>query len=372
VTVGYEDVYTNYEGSTNESYTIAGVILTSPDGAAWTSQDSGAAALLKGVAGGNNVFVAVGDEDVIVTSSDGVNWTNRGAITTDTNSPLPGPDLLAVAFGSNQFVAVGYDVYGGASPILTSADGVSWTSRSSNTSNSLSAVTWGGNQFVAVGDAGEILSSPDGVGWTSRFSETNANLSAVAYGSNMFVAVGYKEVYTYTNSDEGGTNVGYTITTIDEIILTSPNGATWTAHSSTNDFNSIAWGGNEFAATSLNGAISTSPDGINWTNRVPGNGIALLGATFGESTFVVVGDSGSILQSAVLATPALGLPNMVPSGGARLTITGKPGRPYSIEASTDLLHWVNLTNVTLRTPSGTFVDPSVAGYSHRFYRIIPK
>ena len=75
----------------------------------------------------------------------GTTWTSR-------NSGTP---LYAVTYGNNTFVAVG--AYG---TILTSTDGVSWTQRTSPTSNHLRAVTYGNNTFVAVGDYGTILTSP--------------------------------------------------------------------------------------------------------------------------------------------------------------------------------------------------------------------
>jgi hypothetical protein len=55
--------------------------------------------------------------------------------------------------------------------------------------NPLRGVSYGNNTFVAVGDAGTVISSPDGVTWTSRNSGTS-NLQGVSYGNNTFVAVG--------------------------------------------------------------------------------------------------------------------------------------------------------------------------------------
>ena len=54
-------------------------ILTSPDGANWTSRISGATYGLDGVAWSDtlSLFVAVGDNGTILTSPDGVTWTSR-------------------------------------------------------------------------------------------------------------------------------------------------------------------------------------------------------------------------------------------------------------------------------------------------------
>jgi hypothetical protein len=74
--------------------------------------------------------------------------------------------------------------------ILTSPDGVSWTVRTSGTSNLLFGVAYGNGLFVAVGMSGTILTSPDGVNWTARTSGTSNSLRGVTYGNGLFVAVG--------------------------------------------------------------------------------------------------------------------------------------------------------------------------------------
>jgi hypothetical protein len=52
-------------------------------------------------------------------------------------------------------VSVGW---GGA--ILTSRNGISWTSQSVSGSASLNSVAWSGSRLVVVGDGGTILLSP--------------------------------------------------------------------------------------------------------------------------------------------------------------------------------------------------------------------
>jgi hypothetical protein len=92
---------------------------------------------------------------------------------------------VGVTYGNGLFVAVGK--YG---TILTSPDGVTWTARTSGTSDYLRSVTYGNGLFVAVGEYGTILTSPDGVTWTAQTSGTGNDLNGVAYGNGLFVAVG--------------------------------------------------------------------------------------------------------------------------------------------------------------------------------------
>ena len=79
-------------------------------------------------------------------------------------------DLIAVAYGTGQYVAVG-----GRGIILSSPDGTSWTQRTSGTTNSLRSIVYGGGQFVAVGGDEHdpnrkaiVVTSKDGLSWSLR------------------------------------------------------------------------------------------------------------------------------------------------------------------------------------------------------------
>ena len=63
-------------------------------------------------------------------------------------------------------VELKYVAVGGSGTILTSSDGISWTSRTSGISNSFYGVTYANSTFVAVGDSGTIITSSDGTSWT--------------------------------------------------------------------------------------------------------------------------------------------------------------------------------------------------------------
>jgi photosystem II stability/assembly factor-like uncharacterized protein len=106
------------------------------------------------------------------------NWHAR-------TSPAAGVPLVGITYGNSTFVAVGE-----SGTILTSPDGVTWTSRNSGTTNSLWGITYANNKFVAVGEAGAILTSPDGLTWTSQNSGTTDDLNGVTYAVTAFIAVG--------------------------------------------------------------------------------------------------------------------------------------------------------------------------------------
>ena len=205
-------------------------------------------------------FVAVGQGGAIfISNDDGKTWALPA-------TPLPGftTDLYAVAgYAANQnnpgnpamrWVAVGA---GGAS--VYSLDGYTWAvgnpfnfSSPANPSNyALRSLTRVAGTFFAVGDAGTILSSTDGITWTSHTSGTPNNLNGVTHGS-IYVAVG-----------DSGT------------ILTSVDGNTWAAKTSvtSNSLRQVTSYGSIIVAVGDSGTIVTSIDnGTNWVlTTLPGS-----------------------------------------------------------------------------------------------------
>jgi photosystem II stability/assembly factor-like uncharacterized protein len=71
--------------------------------------------------------------------------------------------LFAVTWGDQQFVAVGED-----GTILTSTDARSWTRQTAASAEILRGVTWAKQQYVAVGNNGTILTSADARSWTPQ------------------------------------------------------------------------------------------------------------------------------------------------------------------------------------------------------------
>ncbi|MEN6460939.1 MAG: X2-like carbohydrate binding domain-containing protein [Syntrophomonas sp.] len=245
----------------------SGTIVTSTDYNSWNLQNSGTSKNLFGIIYTGNQFVAVGDNGTILTSPDGCAWTTQSSGTTDV--------LWGVAWNGNVLVAVG-----GNGTILTSANGTNWTKQTFGT-EFLKDVIWGGNQFVAVGVRGMMLTSPDGSTWTQVNPGTSQWLSGITCNGSQFVVVG----------DSG-------------IVLTSPNGNTWTPQNSTITYQclqDVTWNGEQFIAVGTFGVILTSIDGCTWTQQKVGS--ELRGVATNGTQVLVVGDSGSILQSQIASVP---------------------------------------------------------------------
>ena len=104
--------------------------------------------------------------------------------------------------------------------------------------------------------------------------------------------------------------------------------------------------------------------------------LQLTGLTLSESgtySVVVHNSYGSTNSSATLAVyltnpPTLSALKIQTGGAASGVVKGLAGRA-TIEASTDLLYWVNLTNIILTNLTAPFTDPSATNYSQRFYRV---
>jgi hypothetical protein len=219
---------------------------------------------LESITYGNSQYVTVGDYGTILTSGDGMIWTSRDTGTANT--------LYSIIYANSQYVAVGT-----AGTIRTSGDGITWTSRTGIT-GTLRSITFGNSQYVVAGSNGAILTSGDGITWTSRTSGTSNQINSITYGNSQYVAV-----------NSAGN------------ILTSGDGITWTSTTSgyTKNLHSIIYDNSQFVVVGdWPSAILTSSDGITWTNRDPGNLNVLYSITRGNSQYVAVGDGGIIQTSA--------------------------------------------------------------------------
>ncbi|HXU04986.1 MAG TPA: hypothetical protein VN903_28695 [Polyangia bacterium] len=168
-------------GYGNGLYLVAGIttapayyLETSPDGITWTSRTTSfGTSVIRGIAYGAGVYVAVAQDGKLESSADGITWTAR-------TSGFGTDDIIGVVFALGLFVIVGAN-----GKIATSPDGITWTMRTSGTTQGLSGVTYG-QQFVACGGLGVILTSPDGLAWTTRDSGTTISLYGAAYGDGRY------------------------------------------------------------------------------------------------------------------------------------------------------------------------------------------
>jgi hypothetical protein len=173
--------------------------------------------------------------------------------------------------------------------LYTSADLLSWTPRTTGTTNDLQSVVVLANKLVVTGANGTVLYSPDGIDYTCTNLGTTNWLVAVTASSNLVVAVGDNAA-----------------------IYTSPDGATWTKQGKPPGVGSdwlqgTAYGGGVFVAVGDNGYVATSSNGVSWTKRTAAASGDLTGVTwvdtpkgvgsFSTPEFIAVSDAGEVIVS---------------------------------------------------------------------------
>ena len=233
--------------------------------------------------------------------------------------------------------------------IMMSPDGsVDWTQTGPGPEGDLgwSDVVWSGTQFVVVGYSG-VMTSPDGVTWTTQTTvDPSSHWYSIAWSGELFVAGG----------GDGGSSTIYSI-------MTSPDGITWTNQPAPNPVDvwlGIAWSGTLFVAVSDNGGVATSPDGITWTQRATASPYtSWYAVTWSEerSLFVAVGGYGGVNNDVMTSPDGIAWTNRtypLPSGvpwylwyavtyGNGIFVA--VGRPDGVMTSPDGITWTNRTSI---------------------------
>ncbi|MDP1688979.1 MAG: tail fiber domain-containing protein [bacterium] len=296
----------------------------------WTSRTTPNNGSWNSVTYGNGLFVAVangssaGNFNHVMTSPDGVNWTNR--VTPANNN------WKSVAFGKSGssgatpnglFVAVSSN--GVDNRVMTSPDGIIWTTRATTTAGTWQSVTYGNDLFVAVGATSNnnIMTSSDGGitdPWTNRVSPENYNWESVTYGTDRFVAVSSsgangramwslngKTNWTLSTDADTKSKAWSSIafsSVLNRFVavetggqaMYSTDGNSWfpgnttTAHS----WKSVVYGNGGFVAVASNlptTRVMYSSDGITWTTRATSPINTWNSVTYANNTFVAVGDT---------------------------------------------------------------------------------
>ncbi len=253
------------------------------------------------MAGGNNIYLAIGSNSHVYRSSNGVTWADQGMI--EQIQTLSN----ALTYANGKFIVLGKD----AQKEWVSASSVdgnkNWRISSFNiTTGTLSDVVWGNDEYLAVGTEdstkGSIYKANSAdLSWNKDLPN-NMPFTAVAYGKDRFIVVGKTNAnigqsLTKINSqawqttpakiDEGftpreivyggGTDKLFVVignlTNGAGAIYTSADGAAWAAATPQPEginfgINSIVWDGSQFIAVAKQGSkgvILTSANGKVWT-----------------------------------------------------------------------------------------------------------
>ena len=345
-----------------------------------------------GVALSPSATVAVGIDGRISTRN---NLTGVWTIQTFTGDP----DFRDVLFANGQFVTVRE-----AGGIMTSPNGITWTTRSSGTTSDLRAVIWDGTKYVIAGQSGKILSSPDGVTWTSRNSGSSIFFNSLSFSGSRYVAVGGYgirisddavtwtsptsapgsisfEASTWTGSRfiAGGLGFGSTPT-----IYSSADGSSWTLQNSTikdNVESAVSVNGVAYITGSINGTgngfVKRSTDnGVTWTDiyTTPNGSEYFMGLTFDGQFLVAAGFNHNVWAAALSAIPVTDPPElgirMLTNQAIELKMKTKAGMNYQPQFSPDLISWTNLGSSISGDGLIKTVTDTVGSNPRGFYQIV--
>ncbi|MFZ4106925.1 hypothetical protein, partial [Flavobacterium sp.] len=292
-------------------------------GTTWTARTAASALNWSSVTYGNGLFVAVARSSgtsKVMTSPDGINWTSRMPSSTDMN-------WNCVTYGNGLFVAVG--ILTGASTdktVMTSPDGITWTERTA-INNYWNSVVYGNGLFVAVAiGENSVMTSADGIIWTERtgIGSVTTSWSSITYGNGKFVAVS-------------------NLTTSNKVMY-SDDGINWTSVNGIDGkpWNRITYGNGTFVASAAAGAlqnIMTSTNGINWVLRDhPIGGLPCI--AFGNGLFVAMGNGTNKIMTSPDAitwtaktSPSAGYQSVVYGNGKFVAVSAAAGGNYRVTTS---------------------------------------
>lgn len=178
-----------------------GGLYFSPDARRWIQTD--ADSNVYGLCYGGGQFVAVGYGGSIRTSVDGKSWTSR-----DSNIRNI---LRSVAYGNGLYIAVGGE---GQHAMTISSDGIHWQPSSSGSNAQLMDICFANGVFILVGGrwhssdrkwtAGTVEFSRDGKNWVTYFVEDASIYKTVtASGADWLIAGDGDYVGLVRESDDG-------------------------------------------------------------------------------------------------------------------------------------------------------------------------
>jgi hypothetical protein len=241
----------------------------------WSNQSpAGISDDIWSVAYANGVFASVTSQGKVLTSTDGLVWSSQ--------TVSPGTWLVSITYGKGTWVVVGAN-----GTILLSSDLQTWVNAKSATTNKLNGVLYNGTVFVAVGESGTILTSPDAQTWTSQPSGVTGFLHGITYdpASSQILVSGQNGVLLEGSGSGQNFSAATSGTAQDlEAVL----------YQTSNPLITVAVG--------ANGTIINNQNGAYWYNfwnaSAPINSTARFrGLAFGNGYFVAAGEQGTIFTS---------------------------------------------------------------------------
>ena len=288
-----------------------------------TTKIYGESLIVRSMAYGNGIFVAVGSGATIEYSLDsGNSWLSADYVEASSS----GSTFTGVAYGKGMFACCEYS-NGSVGRVHKSVDGSNWEFVNEFDRN-IENIIYANGRFILVGSSGLIAFSDDLVTFTYAETGIENNFNSITYGKNKYIAVSNNGdiVYsfdgiTWYNSSIEGDTTHYRVASYGKgmfiiagqsgIIRYSYDGLTWSNANAKTEFASINYirdliyyNGKFFAClygenatdSSTDGEVLTSVDGINWVSDRIDTDCKLWAIAYGDEIVLIGGDQGVIYK----------------------------------------------------------------------------
>ena len=250
------------------------------------------------VTNANGTFAAVTDQGNLLTSANGLSWSSQ--------SIDQGVWLVSIAYGNGMWVVVG-----DKGTVLVSSDLKTWVHSTSVTSNKLNGVLYAGNIWVAVGEAGTIMTSSDAQNWTLQpaIPSVMGFLHGITYtvadnvglGGGIWICGQSGVIISGNPASTGSTNYVFALSNKQglgntpptqnlEVIVADPASSTTSGQTLT--------GGGQGVLFYSGISVGHDNPGQNFsqsTSAIPN--VAFRGLTYGNGYFIAAGEQGTIFRS---------------------------------------------------------------------------
>jgi uncharacterized repeat protein (TIGR03803 family) len=107
---------------------------------------------------------------------------------------------------------------------------------------------------------------------------------------------------------------------------------------------------------------------LTYLNLNTSGGLVGLSAGMGQQANFVPSDFTT--YGTCVSVPVLGTPASFSGGAFQFTVSVNAGLTYDVQASTNMVDWITLTNFVSTNSLMPFCDPAASNFNHRFYRAV--
>ncbi len=327
---------------------------------------------------GNGKYVLLSESNVLFQSNDAQSWSRIAATGVSSNQ------LNYIIFEEGNFIVVG-----NAGTIQTSADGITWTSTASGTTNDLYRIYHFNGKFFIIGKTKTFLGSDDGLTWSNiilNVGPVGDEINTMAYGNGVYIissrggglnniyrsTTGLSNSWTFTSQPMGFNSINRVQYLKDRFfafhsgndMFSSTDGISWTKFSASTmltqpDGSIIPWGsghqifngiydGTNFkffgssAYYSGYGSNYTSSDGVNLTLETKSAYIVPQQSNYINGLYLVVGNEGIVSSTdGVVYKHSGGSFTEVVKTTNKYVAIGAVGSSAAIYNSTDFQNWTD-------------------------------